>query len=100
MNKDNPKAAEEKFKEISEAYEVLADDENADAMMFKDSQGSRTTSGPRGSRGKISVTRATSKTFSGRASSLNSSRAVPEGVSSGPPINADGWAANAEATSR
>lgn len=27
MNKDNPKAAEEKFKEISEAYEVLADDE-------------------------------------------------------------------------
>lgn len=27
MNKDNPKAAEEKFKEISEAYEVLVDDE-------------------------------------------------------------------------
>lgn len=27
MNKDNPKAAEEKFKEISEAYEILADDE-------------------------------------------------------------------------
>ena len=27
MNKENPKAAEEKFKEISEAYEVLADDE-------------------------------------------------------------------------
>lgn len=27
MNKDNPKASEEKFKEISEAYEVLADDE-------------------------------------------------------------------------
>jgi len=26
VNKDNPKAAEEKFKEISEAYEVLADD--------------------------------------------------------------------------
>jgi len=26
MNKDNPKEAEEKFKEISEAYEVLADD--------------------------------------------------------------------------
>lgn len=27
VNKDNPKAAEEKFKEISEAYEVLADDD-------------------------------------------------------------------------
>ncbi|MFQ6127398.1 MAG: molecular chaperone DnaJ [Thermoplasmata archaeon] len=27
MNKDNPKAAEEKFKEISEAYEVLADEQ-------------------------------------------------------------------------
>ena len=27
MNKDNPKVAEEKFKEISEAYEVLVDDE-------------------------------------------------------------------------
>lgn len=27
MNKDNPKEAEEKFKEISEAYEVLADEE-------------------------------------------------------------------------
>ncbi|MEW5936777.1 MAG: molecular chaperone DnaJ [Candidatus Thermoplasmatota archaeon] len=27
MNKDNPKAAEEKFKEVSEAYEVLADQE-------------------------------------------------------------------------
>ena len=27
LNKDNPKAAEEKFKEVSEAYEVLADDE-------------------------------------------------------------------------
>lgn len=27
MNQDNPKAAEEKFKEVSEAYEVLADDE-------------------------------------------------------------------------
>jgi molecular chaperone DnaJ len=27
MNKDNPKAAEEKFKDISEAYEVLADDQ-------------------------------------------------------------------------
>jgi molecular chaperone DnaJ len=27
MNKDSPKAAEEKFKEISEAYEVLADDD-------------------------------------------------------------------------
>ncbi|MCK5548503.1 MAG: molecular chaperone DnaJ [Thermoplasmata archaeon] len=27
MNKDNPKAAEEKFKEISEAYEVLADED-------------------------------------------------------------------------
>ena len=27
MNKDNPKVAEEKFKELSEAYEVLADDE-------------------------------------------------------------------------
>lgn len=27
MNKDEPKAAEEKFKEISEAYEVLADDQ-------------------------------------------------------------------------
>lgn len=27
MNKDNPKAAEEKFKEISEAYEVLIDDD-------------------------------------------------------------------------
>ena len=27
MNKDNPKAAEEKFKGISEAYEVLADDQ-------------------------------------------------------------------------
>src|SRR2546428_10418240 len=27
LNKDNPKAAEEKFKQISEAYEVLADDE-------------------------------------------------------------------------
>ncbi len=26
MNKDNPKSAEERFKEISEAYEVLADD--------------------------------------------------------------------------
>ncbi|HEV2317430.1 MAG TPA: molecular chaperone DnaJ [Thermoplasmata archaeon] len=26
VNKDNPKAAEERFKEISEAYEVLADD--------------------------------------------------------------------------
>src|SRR5881396_3246791 len=27
LNKDNPKAAEEKFKQTSEAYEVLADDE-------------------------------------------------------------------------
>jgi molecular chaperone DnaJ len=27
LNKDNPKAAEEKFKEISEAYEVLADED-------------------------------------------------------------------------
>jgi molecular chaperone DnaJ len=27
LNKDNPKAAEEKFKQVSEAYEVLADDE-------------------------------------------------------------------------
>jgi molecular chaperone DnaJ len=27
MNKDNPKEAEEKFKELSEAYEVLADEE-------------------------------------------------------------------------
>ncbi len=27
LNRDNPKAAEEKFKEVSEAYEVLADDE-------------------------------------------------------------------------
>jgi molecular chaperone DnaJ len=27
LNKDNPKAAEEKFKQLSEAYEVLADDE-------------------------------------------------------------------------
>ena len=27
LNKENPKAAEEKFKEVSEAYEVLADDE-------------------------------------------------------------------------
>ncbi len=27
LNKDNPKAAEEKFKQISEAYEVLVDDE-------------------------------------------------------------------------
>jgi molecular chaperone DnaJ len=27
LNKDNPKAAEEKFKTLSEAYEVLADDE-------------------------------------------------------------------------
>lgn len=27
LNKDNPKAAEEKFKEISEAYEVLIDDQ-------------------------------------------------------------------------
>ena len=26
LNKDNPKIAEEKFKEISEAYEVLIDD--------------------------------------------------------------------------
>ena len=27
LNRDNPKAAEEKFKQVSEAYEVLADDE-------------------------------------------------------------------------
>ena len=27
LNKDNPKAAEEKFKQLSEAYEVLADDD-------------------------------------------------------------------------
>src|SRR2546422_10010980 len=27
LNKDNPKVAEEKFKQLSEAYEVLADDE-------------------------------------------------------------------------
>src|SRR5256886_15336295 len=27
LNKENPKAAEEKFKQLSEAYEVLADDD-------------------------------------------------------------------------
>ncbi|MFQ6107703.1 MAG: molecular chaperone DnaJ [Thermoplasmata archaeon] len=31
LNKDNPKVAEEKFKEISEAYEVLADDRKRQA---------------------------------------------------------------------
>lgn len=30
MNKENPKAAEEKFKEVSEAYEVLADEQKRD----------------------------------------------------------------------
>ena len=48
MNKDNPKAAEEKFKELSEAYEVLADEkkrQNYNAMGF---EGVETDFGPQG----------------------------------------------------
>ncbi|MCI4318029.1 MAG: molecular chaperone DnaJ [Thermoplasmata archaeon] len=48
MNKDNPKAAEEKFKEISEAYEVLADKEKRGRYDQLGFPGVQTDFGPQG----------------------------------------------------